>query len=447
MKTKTLAIIVMCVILCCGGWTCDHGNTGTVHRYAVGIAGCGDGHTYCNLYYYDINHERLTGSGLRMARMSNNDGVWLDLYDPYNVPQGYCDNINLEGGNITGDGGYLTVTARPPQQGDDCTKKEGLWHPWHYRHQLVDRWGLGRLSNSVFFGAGGQHPHNIIPNNGCSTLDADPIEVPPSTKGHPSQSAVKALSSPTTGGAPMGASMSMIPMSMVELDPNAVELPSYGYDFDAYVVRQFDGYSRRVNEITPTDSNSWEVNYREMFPCKAEYLIALSAPEDIGGMRLDANIYTSLLPEGIDVELEVVAGNDANTVWVAHSDYFLPVQEQAYIDLMNDPNAGQVFDRWTWLTEEELPLYDPNYYDDPNDCPLLPIDPMDPDFMERHDTRRALDMQYLPCAEEDTIRFRLDFQLPVMALDKWLSTESPTADLNGDGIVNMVDYSLMFHLD
>jgi hypothetical protein len=397
MEKMMKALLITICLLCLAGCK-EEGNTGTVRLYARNIMGCGDGVNTAGYYYIGDNGTRLAIGGMRLPCLNPPLGLWYDLYDSSQV-RGYCDKINLDYTSVTDEDGIMRIKG---VRQSNCEE-----HPYSYPHRVAARFAMAtniKKTGDTAYWYGGQGPEFMWPNGNCPILHIEHIPLP-----KVSVQSNTALSAPTSGGASESAMASSgwdtVTIMTDMIDPNAVILPPYGFNKDVNIVRQYNTYARRETQTTASDSSNWSENYKHACPVKYEYLIACAYPTDLNGMTAEAYISSSL--DTIEVNVEILKSNQDKTVWVASTDYFLPLTIEAYDSLMQDPNEHVIFDRWS-----------------------------DPNVVEVGD----IPLHYLPLNDTDEIKIRL--KEPIMSSSFWLSN-NPTADLNGDGIVNLKDYTLM----
>ena len=245
-----------------------------------------------------------------------------------------------------------------------------------------------------------------------------------------------ALSATTVGGG-------MAPMSIGGDDPNFIYLPETGIDYVFALIQQQGsmgyGYSLQVSGIIPIDSGGWEDNFRYQSPFMYSLIIATAEPVEAQGKTFSAVVKSNAMPEGIPVEIEVVAQNAEKTVSILHTDYFLPVTQETHTLALEDPREPAIFDRWSDMTEEEVHLYDPNNFPDPNVLPKT-LNTEAFDFMERYDTDRVKPLHYIPVEENDELRiqFVMDGTVLMMVAGEWLGSNK-CFDIDNNGIVNLRD--------
>jgi hypothetical protein len=266
---------------------------------------------------------------------------------------------------------------------------------------------INKTNDSVYW-YGGTQPEFMWPNGNCPILHIKHIPLPEPKLTH---KASDAISAPTSGGASSSAMMSsgwestIITTAMI--DPNAIVLPDYGVIYEVKLVRQYDEYALVEDSLSGSNSDDWTTNYKEQYPCKYQYIALLAYPTDLWGTTSTALVKSSMAE--VEVELKPVACNQDMTVWVLDTDYFLPLEPEAYTTLMNEPNEPVMKDRWS----------------DPNDGPVGDVP-----------------LHYLPVDDTDEVTVQFT---GVKDVFKWWLCNNPSADLNGDGIFNMKDWAEIFN--
>jgi hypothetical protein len=281
----------------------------------------------------------------------------------------------------------------------------------------------------------------MYPNSSCPVTPDDFVPpTVPTAKGPVSTAAHAAVSG--------SASTAMMTMAIVEKpDPNdPPQSPPNGLEYSLNLIRVYDDHAEVRTKIGPSNNNDWETFYRFGTPVRYEAIVYTSdAQEGCVGQEFVAYVQSDVLPEGIEVACTVVASDDDEDVFIILSDAFYPVDIDTYVDLMNDPNEKVRFDEWTPLSPEEQPFYDPNFWEDPNDCRGWILDTSHPDFMNRHDPNRVIPMTPLPLNDIDEIRIEPVIGTPEIGffLTKWL-TEDYTFG-GSDGFVDMRDWASFFN--
>lgn len=232
------------------------------------------------------------------------------------------------------------------------------------------------------------------------------------------------------------------------------------------------GFSREIDSPLATNLICEDQYLRYASPFAYSFVIKTAEPLDIIDREVSGRVVSDSFPEGIEVKAFVYDSSDDLQTHVVRTEHFLIVDnafDQAY-----EPQL--IYDRWTppdgdpndvwdediyaamvkddWFDYVDPNSYDPNDISDPNDL----FDPDNPDFYDfvhRLDTRhprfdeaklpdRIIEVQSLPVmAEGDYIEFQLDRRSLLVFLDYWM-TDKRNYDLNGDGIVNLKDWVLMF---
>jgi len=433
MKTK---LMLMCAVLLCSCGCEDRGNTGTVIRYARGTRAAGDGKTNVWIWYIDDFEQPLTQAGLRFAR-TDPDIVACSPYPSH--PDIYFGGlVHLEGPNVTGEGGRIHIRGVFNPDG-------GEYNPDYY-HWCENVWSgpmgpSAPISQVVHFATYNGSPYTMWPNDAHPTWNRPPKR-PSTAKGSLSEEEELALSATTVGG---GMMMMAMDGGDPNSDPNFIYLPDTGIDCTFTLLQQqgSDGYGYALQQsgFMPIDSDNWEDSFRYQSPFMYSVIVVSSEPVEAQGMAIRGKVKSNALPEGVVVDIEVVAQNAEKTIGILHTDYFLPVTQDSYDALTADPREPVIFDRWSDITAEEAHLYDPNNFPDPN-MPPKTIDTSALDFMERHDPNRVKPLHYIPVETDDELRIEvLPASMSAFTLfaSRWLIAGISAADINRDGIVNLND--------
>jgi hypothetical protein len=232
------------------------------------------------------------------------------------------------------------------------------------------------------------------------------------------------------------------------------ELPDSGFNYSTSLVQQIGVASAGTVEekasFTPGNVVDPDILFLQAYPYMYSFIVTTAVPADFGDKVFEASVVSDAAPDGIPVEIRMVASNEEGTVHVLRTSYFKPVEESIFDpDLLEVP----VYDWWT--PEPGVDPNDPNTYEmpdweDPNSPPPVPSDyPMDtkdPNFIVdgMYDPDRVEPCVFVPIAVDDSgMRIRIELT-PLNLLqysDSWL-TDDKNTDFNGDGIVNLADITL-----
>lgn len=233
-----------------------------------------------------------------------------------------------------------------------------------------------------------------------------------------------------------------------------------------------NGYSTVANNVYPvnlTDPNDY---MRYAGPYRYSWIVKTANPLPLSGLIGLATIKTMAAPTGIEVGVYVDASNADMQTHVIRTDLFLPVDSSIGISALPEievydcftpsPYEPNIWDsRQFEITRriDWLDFVDPNLYADPNIIPdpNVLFDPTNADFFtfdNRLDTtcpnfdqilipERVMTLPVIaidPINDNMTVQFNpQSAEFLINCVDFWLSDEE-TVDLNGDGIVNMLDW-------
>ena len=191
---------------------------------------------------------------------------------------------------------------------------------------------------------------------------------------------------------------------------NNPELPSTGLTVDVRLVQIMNDSS--VRDVTDmfVPFNHFDPNtYRDhAYPMMYSVTVSLSEPIEWDGTVYSARVHSSN-GQSIDIDISIIESNADNTVHIARTDMFLPIDTTLFPD-PNDPNSFEVVDKWN----------------DPNDiieCPAVPVDV----------PGGYLEFEFVPN----------DSELIKIGASEWLGNNK-CLDINNDGIVNLKDFFFGF---
>lgn len=285
-------------------------------------------------------------------------------------------------------------------------------------------------------------------------------------------------------------------------DPNPT-LPDTGYGVVAKLTQQRgdieNGYARDVtSEFMAGNLDSPEAVFLFGSPMRFSFTVRTAKAINLSEVEFGALVKTNATPDGILMSLKERASNDDNTVHIIQTDMFIAQDEDFVahlIDSQGDNDTVAIYDRWThlevdpndlsnqdryfwrkranwidcvdpaYLAQPELWDANPEMLDDPNYIPDInqlynptdlcmhdPIDrinPMsDPNFIidQIYRDDRVLECYIVPIHDvDDSLSVEViidDAQVLCEGAGSWLSDDD-LWDMNGDNIVNLLDFGRM----
>jgi len=444
-KSVTFWSIVVCVLIVLflvAGCEPEHGDVGPTKK-AMEIKSWTDNVRTGRFWYIDMFGNAIEQEGVRFnlnehpAFYFSNNG--LGGLQVNNCP----DEQHISSTGITGDGGAcITLGVR-----DDWTGVTGFWV----------RSGM-TASNPTAPGVSGKFGYFTLASSGAEqasiTSDGD-------------YDYVASASVPTN-------TLGLTVSEYSAVTGTTVGVPSSGLSYTCSLVAQKGkmgaGYCKKATSIMPINLSDTNDYLRYAGPFMYSYIVKTASPANIVSDTYSASVTTNACPDGICVEVTVIASSEDKQTHVARTERFLPVDSDIDVSALS---SIQVYDRWTGLEDPNiwdpeqydisvmddwLSVVDPNLYADPNIVPdpNVLFDPGNPDFyniVSRIDTsaenfedilipERIMSIKIIPLGSDgDLMRIRFD-PTTIGAIMKfsesWLTPDA-TLDINGDGIVNLKD--------
>lgn len=352
---------------------------------------------YMWLAYEDDFGYIIEQAGVRMEKAVDLDTYWNE---GYYYPTA---NTDIEGCETTGEGGRLMLRG---------------WRKWFPRQYNIHTAQVeyrsptdGNCKNSAYFGSNGQtdvlnNPKYVAWAADCTTDATLPRWVRPVQVAYNNMTPAEYtyLTQPAPENIPESG-LSVLNLDLVQ------QQGSLGV-----------GYTTVIPEsgFMAFNTNDAENMMKYASPMMYSYTVATAEPADLIGNTYNALIKTDQVPDGMNIGISVVASNQENTIHVARTDYFLPVDTRFYDDLIAS-GPMQVFDRWSLSSDPNtLDTHDPNFVPDESrliDCAVIPIAVPD---------------------DELRIEFLIDGNVLIDAAGSWLDS-GKLFDINNDGIVNLKD--------
>lgn len=235
------------------------------------------------------------------------------------------------------------------------------------------------------------------------------------------------------------------------------------------IALQGTGYVKDDDFFMANNIPTEEGYFRFAAPSFFTVTIKTASPVNLNRLECRSIVRTNAFPQGVDVPLYVVGANADGQTHVVRTDYFLPIDSELPI---SQRDTLAIYDRWTPLDGDPNDVWDEAQYArflrsdwmdivDPNEMPVDPNMVQDDAlfiFVHRLNTshplfmvegvaipERSFEVKVIPIgAEGDRLYLRpdkSDMRLLMHLLEHWL-TDEPTYDANGDGIVNLKDFSL-----
>ncbi len=165
------------------------------------------------------------------------------------------------------------------------------------------------------------------------------------------------------------------------------------------------------------------------YPFMYSFAFETEEPIDLNELQFNGIVRTDIYPEGVNVDINIISSNSANTRHIARTSYIFPTNS-----VLTPPEVVVVYDRWT------------PFDGDPNSPEYIEferlMDTSNPDFLEEgnHIPDRMMMGVTIPIKGVDGyMEFELDENSLIFEfITSWL-TSNKNFDMNNDGIVNLPD--------
>jgi hypothetical protein len=411
---RKITLILICTALICSGATCNGdgkvGPTRTACKVVCGSNGVDSGW----FVYEDYMGVLITQPGLAMDHIGGETGVMFWNNGLGGLEADTLEGIWIEDSGVTQAGGRLLAYGK---------------RDWSdYPHRLSAAGRVYQKPNAVSCECSARFDFRTNGTavvwagaDGCSTVpewirDPDSIDIENLTLSEWS--------------------------SITEQCP---DLPDNGFEYTVSLLQRSGGIGggtvRTVGEsFMAGNITSQDAVFSHSYPMMYSYTVKTATPANLSDSLFSALIKTNAAPGGTEVGVREIASNTESTVHILRTDYFIAQDTALYEPLIVDssePGPLAVYDRWS--PADGVDPEDPNTFDG------SVLDVYDPNFITDglYDPERIVPCYIIPIYEENDyieIQFNKGVDILVGSLSSWLS-DDPLYDVNGDGIVNLMDYS------